>query len=111
MKLQLSDSTIRLRLSEEEVRQFALAGQLTQCLYIGAEPGQGLRYTLARRPTAEGSNELRAHFGAGELVVEVPAAEAEAWASGGNISLKSRVVGSDGQELRILVERDLGPSH
>ena len=50
-------------------------------------------------------------YEAGTLAVEVPAGLAQQLADGTAISLKGEAHGADGQRLRILVEKDLGPSH
>jgi hypothetical protein len=109
MKLQLTPDTLRLRLSEAEVQAFAQAGQLAHTLTFGL--GQVLRYALRRLPAADPATGLQASYVAGELVVSVPAALAHTWASTGIIALKEVVSTTENQQLRILVEKDLGPSH
>ncbi|MGI4832229.1 MAG: DUF7009 family protein [Janthinobacterium lividum] len=111
MKLQLTPDALRLRLSEAEVQEFAQAGQLTHTLAFGPGPGQALRYALRRLPATDPASALRAHYASGALVVEVPAALAHSWATTANIALKGVVLMAENQELRILVEKDLGPSH
>lgn len=108
MKLQLTPQALRLRLAEEEIQEFAQAGQLSHTLYLG--PGPGLVYALRQLPP-EAPGGLRVCYEAGTLAVEVPAGLAQQLADGTAISLKGEAHGADGQRLRILVEKDLGPSH
>ncbi|NML66754.1 hypothetical protein HHL22_16220 [Hymenobacter sp. RP-2-7] len=110
MKLQLTPQSLRLRLAAEEVAEFGRTGQLTQVLHLG--PGAALTYALRQLPDdAPAALGPRAHFAAGMLTVEVPAALARQLVAGTTVSLKSETAGTNGQLLRILVEQDLGPSH
>lgn len=111
MKIQLSPTTIRLRLSEAEVQQFDQAGQLAHSLALGPGPAHTLSFALLRLPGADAATGPTARFEGGELRVELPETEARAWAGSGAVGMKGAVEGTDGQQIRIIVEKDLGPSH
>lgn len=108
MKLQLTPQSLRLRLDEADIQQFAQAGELSHMLRLSGGPD--LTYTLRQLPPAAPEG-LVVRYEASAIVVEVPAALARQLIDGAVISLKSEVKGTDGQFIRILVERDLGPSH
>ncbi|RYY21033.1 MAG: hypothetical protein EOO36_01865 [Cytophagaceae bacterium] len=108
MKLQLTPQVLRLRLTEDDMQAFARAGQLNCTLPLGEGPG--LTYTLRQLPAAT-AGALGVRYAAGTIVVEVPAALARQLIEGSTVSLKSEIMGADGQLIRILVEKDLGPSH
>ena len=107
MKLQLTPQALRLRLADDEIQEFAQAGELSHTLHLG---GQGFTYTLRQLPPDAPDN-LGVRSEAGALIVEVPATMARQLTDGNTISLKSETVETDGQKFRILVEKDLGPSH
>lgn len=111
MKVQLSSNTIRLRLSEAEVREFDQAGRLAHSLALGPGPAHTLAFALVRLPGADAATGPTARFEGGELRVELPETEARAWAGSGAVGVKGVIEGTDGQQIRILVEKDLGPSH
>jgi len=111
MKLRLEENSLRLRLSEAEVRQFATAGQVAYTIVFGPAPGQTLRYSLERLPEAAPTATVQVRYDAGSLAVEVPAAIARQWTDTENIGFKAQVLVAEAQELRILVEKDLDCRH
>lgn len=117
MKLRLEENSLRLRLSEEEVRQFARTGRVAYTLVFGPAPEQTLQYALEQLPEAAASgpvaadSAVRVRYSAGALAVEVPAALARNWTDTENIGFKASVLVAEGQELRILVEKDLDCRH
>ena len=108
MKLQLTPQSLRLRLDETDVQDFAQHGELSHTLLLGNEPG--FTYTLRQLPAAAPGG-LAVRQLAGAIVVEVPADQARQLIDGTLISLKGEVSRPNGQLIRILVEKDLGPSH
>jgi len=108
MKLQLTPHMLRLRLAEEELQTFAQVGQLSQVLHLG---GHSFGYALRQLPPEAPALGLAVRHEAGQLVVEVPAALARQLIDGNTVSIKGEVIGTDEQRIRIVVEKDLGPSH
>jgi hypothetical protein len=111
MKLRLEENSLRLRVSENEVQQFAATGQLAYTIVFGPAPGQTLRYSLERLPDAAPATVVQVRYDAGALAVEVPAAIARNWTDTENIGFKAQVLVAEGQELRIVVEKDLDSHH
>lgn len=109
MKLRLEENTLRLRLSEAEVREFARVGELAHSLIFA--PGQTLRYVLRRLPPADPAPALRVSYVAGELVVELPAAQARHWAATDTVGLSATVEIAGNQPVRVVVEKDLDRQH
>jgi hypothetical protein len=111
MKLRLEENSLRLRLSEDEVRHFAKSGQVAYTIAFGSAPGQTLRYSLERLPEAALATAVQVRYEAGALAVEVPHTIARSWTDTENIGFKAQVLVAEGQELRILVEKDLDCRH
>lgn len=115
MKLRLEENSLRLRLSEAEVAQFARTGQVAYTIAFGPTPETTLHYSLERLPDALPDAALattvRVHYEAGRLAVQVPAAIAHEWTDTENIGFSERVLVAENQELRILVEKDLDCRH
>jgi hypothetical protein len=111
MKLRLEENSLRLRLSEAEVQQFAATGRVAYTIAFGPAPGQMLEYALERLPEASPTAIVQVRYEAGALAVEVPATMARNWTDTENIGFKGQVLVAEGQELRILVEKDLDHRH
>ena len=111
MKLRLEENSLRLRLSEAEVQQFAATGRIAYTIAFGPEPNQTLVYALERLPEADPTAAVQVRYAAGALAVEVPAGIAHNWVSTENIGFKGQVLIAEDQELRILVEKDLDCKH
>jgi len=109
MKLRLEENSLRLRLSEAEVRQFAATGRVAYTIAFG--PGQILLYALERLPATNPTAAVQVRYAAGALAVEVPFLLAQNWTDTENIGFKAQVLVAEGQELRILVEKDLDSHH
>lgn len=111
MKLRLEENSLRLRLSEDEVRHFAATGQVAYTIVFGPAPGQTLRYSLERLPQGDLATAVQVRYEAGALSIEVPEGMARNWTDTENIGFKAQVLVAEGQELRILVEKDLDCGH
>ena len=112
MKLRIEDDTLRLRLSEAEVQEFATAGRVEAAVHFGAAAGQRLTYALER--TAAGAAApaaVQVRYAPGALTVLVPAAVATAWTTTDQNGFSERVALADARQLRILVEKDLDCRH
>ena len=111
MKLRLEENSLRLRLSEAEVAQFARTGQVAYTIAFGPTPAATLHYSLERLPDDESATAVRVRYEGGRLAVQVPIAIARAWTETQNIGFSERVLLAENQELRILVEKDLDCRH
>lgn len=111
MKLRLEENSLRLRLSEAEVQQFVTTGRVAYTIAFGSAPGQTLAYSLEKLPEHAAATAVQVRYVAGALAVEVPAAIAQNWTNTENIGFRAQVLVAEGQELRILVEKDLDCKH
>lgn len=118
MKLRIENDTLRLRLAEAEVQQFAAAGRVTAATHFGPGAGQQLSYTLERLPPPDreaASAALAAgatlRYAPGQITVLVPAALADEWTSTSRNGFTGELAVTDSRQLRILVEKDLDCRH
>lgn len=103
MKLRLSGTTVRLRLTEDDVAAFRSTSKVEAVLRVGGSVPSSWRYALvASADVAVPSVKLDG----GGLSVVVPVAEAMAWAESGEVGLYAE---ADGLEVK--VEKDLGCDH
>ena len=111
MKLRMEENSLRLRLSEAEVAQFATAGEVAYTIIFGPTPGQTLRYSLERLPAESAATAVQLRYDAGRLVVQVPATLAQEWTDTEINGFSAQILVADQAELRILVEKDLDCRH
>ena len=115
MKLRIEDDTLRLRLSEAEVREFADTGHVMAAVHFGAASGQQLTYALARGselPQSMAADEpVQVHYEPGAITVLVPFVIARAWTETNQNGFSHELPVAETQHLRILVEKDLDCHH
>ena len=111
MKLRLEENSVRLRLSAAEVTQFAQTGRVAYTLVFGPAPDQTLVYALERLAASAPASAVQVRYAAGLLAVEVPAALAQEWTGTEKNGFSAQIHVAEGQELRILVEKDLDCRH
>ena len=98
MKLRIRGSSVRLRLTQDEVARIAAGQSVSESSVF---PGGQFRYQLSVSSTAA----IAADFSDGTMVVELPRRMAADWASGDDVSLYGEQA-VDGEKLTILVEKD-----
>lgn len=102
MKLRTRRGAIRLRLTQGEVATLAAEGRVTETIVIGPREDDVLRYALV---ASEAATTTGARMDGRDMIVEVPAARAKAWATGGEVGLEAtQAVGA--ATLAILIEKD-----
>jgi hypothetical protein len=111
MKLRLEENSVRLRLSEAEVAQFARTGRVAYTIAFGPAPDQTLLYALEKMPAAAEAQATQVRYSAGALAVEVPATLAEEWTTTEKNGFSAQILVAEGRQLRILVEKDLDCHH
>lgn len=115
MKLRIEDDTLRLRLSEGELQEFAGTGRVTATVHFGTGPDQQLSYALERgsepAQTLAGAEPVQVHYAPGALTVRVPFALAKAWAETDQVGFAHDLPLPENQRLHILVEKDLDCRH
>ena len=110
MKLRIEDDTLRLRLSENEVREFAAIGRVAAVVHFGPGPGQQLTYALELAPATD-ALAVRVRYDGAGLTVMVPHDVAIAWTTTEQNGFSENLPLAEAQRLRILVEKDLDCSH
>ena len=107
MKLRIEDNSLRLRLSETEVQEFAETGRVTAVVSLGRTAAESLTYVLERAETED----FRVAYGAGTITVQVPAAKAAHWTTTDQNGISATLMLSGEQSLKILIEKDLDCRH
>ncbi|MBK8561867.1 MAG: hypothetical protein IPN76_00545 [Saprospiraceae bacterium] len=104
MKIRMSGSSIRLRLSQSEVTKFFEHGEVSEVVHFGT--GVPLTYTLKR----DAVTEIQTSFQQNQITVLVPADLGNTWAASeqeiGLEHISRFATDGDGGSLRILVEKD-----
>ena len=104
MKLRIRGNTLRLRLTQGEVRQLRASGEVSDAVHFG--PDRALHYALV----AGEVDEPRARFEGDRITVELPRASANAWADGDAVGIEHdqplSPAGGDGEVLALLIEKD-----
>jgi hypothetical protein len=115
MKLRIEDDTLRLRLSQNELDEFAEQGRVESAVHFGINPEQRLTYTLERgseRPqTMLNGEPVQIHYEPGTLTVLVPFELAKTWVETDQIGFSHDLPLAENQRLHILVEKDLDCRH
>ena len=110
MKLRIEDDTLRLRLSQVEVQEFAKKGRVAAVVHFGPGPQQQMTYALERAAEASASA-VQVRFDSTGLTVLVPTAVATAWTSTEQNGFSENLPLAEAQHLRVLVEKDLDCRH
>lgn len=99
MKLRLKDDSIRLRLSQTEMKDLGTNGVIeSQTHFVG---GNQLNYILLVKDNYD------ATFSEGSIKVSLPISEVSNWIKSVELSLEHFILLPDDKKLRILVEKDL----
>ena len=102
MKIRILGNSIRLRLSQTEVRQLSEKGTVTEQTQFGPTAETTLVYTLEKR----GDEPISATFSNNRIQVFLPDTTVDNWASSNEVSLENQMPLDNGNSLRILVEKD-----
>jgi hypothetical protein len=101
LKLRIRDNSIRLRLSQTEVESVNANG-----LVRGRVPFAGsnsFEYVLESSPATV---RPEAHISNNVLTVRIPQLDIKQWAESEQVSIASDQVLNDGEQLKILIEKD-----
>jgi uncharacterized protein DUF7009 len=101
MKLRIKGDSLRLRLTQGEVRQLDETGSVEDRIRFGA--GAALTYRLKRDVA---SSDVRATFANGTVEVRLPEKAALAWCQTDEVTLSGSQPAAADAELRIVVEKD-----
>lgn len=100
MKLRILGNSIRLRLTQSEVRKLLQAGSVSETTQFG--PNNLLTYELTLSPGID----FMVNFYAGKIFVGLPKSIGEPWANGSSISLQHHIQTDTESTLSILIEKD-----
>lgn len=101
MKLRIKGNSIRLRLTQSEVAEFARAGRVSDQLHFG--PERALVYALIRDASAAS---IAARYAGDELSVVVPLETARTWTETEQVGFRGEITGAPDATVQILVEKD-----
>ncbi len=100
MKLRIRGNSVRLRVSQSELRQLAETGTARDRTAFA--PGAELVYGLF----VGGAGPVRAELSGANVTVTVPRAEFERWLDEDQVSIRAEQPLDGGRVLAILVEKD-----
>lgn len=108
MKLRIQGDSLRLRLTQTDVRTLTETGAVTDAMQVA--PGAALRYSLRAAdaevsdPAAGGA--LAATLDGGALTVLIPRSWVAPWMESDTVGFEGTVPAGDGRTLAILIEKD-----
>jgi hypothetical protein len=100
MKLRIRGNSVRLRVSQSEVKALAERGYTEDCTRFA--PGVELTYRLAVVPAGA----VRALLTGSTVEVGIPRAELERWLAPSEVTIRAEQPIGSGERLSILVEKD-----
>jgi Family of unknown function (DUF7009) len=101
MKLRIRGDSIRIRVSQSELREYAEHGQVRDVIHFGA--GSTLTYALESDATAVAPVVRYAHD---RITIVLPVATVQRWARSDEVSVEGEQAVDGDTQLRILVEKD-----
>jgi len=105
MKLRFQGNTLRLRLSQSDVARLSEAGRVEE--HVSFAAGQSLDYAIESRATEPAeTDEIRASFDGGRILVSLPGAAARRWVESSETGIEA-VSGP----VRVLIEKDFQCLH
>ena len=103
MKLRIKGNSLRLRLSQSEVKRVAEEGRVEETVEFGLIAHQKMRYALQSDPLA---SDIYATFENGAITVCIPEHAAKSWATSNQVGLEREQNVGDGKTLKLLIEKD-----
>ncbi len=101
MKLRILGDSLRLRLSQSEVKQFGETARVEQSIRFG--PGSMMTYAIEHDSAAK---QVRASFEGSTVTVRMPSSVAQAWASTDEVSINGEQPLEGSSRLTLLIEKD-----
>jgi hypothetical protein len=107
MKLRIQGNSLRLRLTEAEVTQFADTGQVEETIMFSPDKTNTLRYILQQAP----EKKVSVYFTANTITISIPETMAQKWTDTDLIGFDDLIDLGNEKQLRIVVEKDLDCRH
>lgn len=101
MKLRILGDTLRLRLSQSDVRALLAHGHTEATIHFA--PDRTLTYAVCLDARADA---VRVDYEAGDIVVRLPEPRARAWAEGDRVGIEAEQLVAPDRMLSVLVEKD-----
>lgn len=105
MKLRLQRGSVRVRLSEDEVRTLNDVDELFESVELTAS-GKNISYMLT---VNELSNSIRLHFNKDIIQILIPRNKLDTWLSSGDVGIQEILDFGHHENLTIVIEKDLSP--
>ena len=102
MKIRIQDNSLRLRLSQSEVQQLKLSGQVKASIQFGPVQSSTLIYEVLAIAHAN----ITATYQHNRISVQIPESRIIEWADSDSVSIKAEQKLSGDAQLSILVEKD-----
>jgi len=103
MKLRIKGNSIRLRLGQSEVQRLAIEGFVEEFTVFGPSAEHRLVYAIY---AFSAQHSVSVTFAGRRLVICVPSSEIHVWATTDQVGISALQQAGDGNELRILIEKD-----
>ncbi len=100
MKIRIKGDSIRLRLTQTEVKDLNATGNVEDAVHFS--PNAKLTYRVMRST----SGDISCSFTNDCISLSIPSNELNAWANSEQVSIESESQIDDGRVLRILLEKD-----
>lgn len=102
MKIRILDNSVRLRLTQSEVKDFTEKGIVETKTVFGHSPNSVLTYALV----SADCNELKAEFKNNRIEISVPEKLATVWTTTELVGLDNNPGANGDSGLKILIEKD-----
>ena len=103
MKLRVTNSSIRLRLSQNDVERFRADGYLSEELRVGPGEKNVLTFGLVR---GVDSRDVLVTLENNQLIVSLSAGQADDWTATDRVGIEAKLASADSQPISILIEKD-----
>ncbi len=101
MKLRILGDSLRLRLSQSEVKQFGETARVEQSIRFG--PGSAMTYAIEHDASVQ---EVRASFEGSAVTVRMPSSVAQAWVGTDEVTIRGEQPLDGDAPLSLLIEKD-----
>ena len=98
----MSGNSIRYRLKQPEVHQFAQTGNITEVIAFGEAPSNQLMFVLQKHD----ADEVAVTFQSNTTTIFVPSVLAARWTQTGIVGFDAELNTGKGSRISVLVEKD-----
>ena len=102
MKIRMLENSVRLRLTQTEVKTLLEEGRFAQTVHFGLGPWQQLHYGIQNAAVSK----IEVSFEEQKIWVHVPEIMIDEWARTDVVSLEEHISLNKEMQLRILIEKD-----